>query len=98
MHASRPPRICCAKRGYARLRLAPLSLSWVVLNGGRLLPDARSMNLVLQSLRVTELSTDINQLFTGNDDTSAQSIDQNLANTALAMAAIQAVKFSATLT
>ena len=48
----------------------------------------------LHHLFTTELSTDINQLFTGNDNTAAQSIDQNLANTALAMAAIQAVQTS----
>lgn len=46
----------------------------------------------LHRLFTVELSTDINQLFTGNDQTAAQSIDENLANTALAMAAINAVQ------
>jgi type IV secretion system protein VirB6 len=56
---------------------------------------ATSMSLFgsdLHHLFTTELSTDINQLFTGNDQTAAQSIDNNLANTALAMGAIQAVQ------
>ena len=42
----------------------------------------------LHDLVTTELSTDINQLFTGNTDTIAQTIDQNLTYTQLAMAAI----------
>jgi type IV secretion system protein VirB6 len=46
----------------------------------------------LHHLFTTELSTDINQLFTGDNQTAAQSIDRNLASTALAMAAIQAVQ------
>ena len=46
----------------------------------------------LHTLVTTELSTDINQLFTGDNQTAAQSIDRNLASTALAMAAIQAVQ------
>ena len=46
----------------------------------------------LHNLFTSELSTDINQLFTGDNQTAAQSIDKNLANTALVMAAIQAVQ------
>lgn len=46
----------------------------------------------LHRLFTIELSTDINQMFTGKDQTAAQSIDENLANTALAMAAIDAVQ------
>jgi len=46
----------------------------------------------LHNLFTTELSTDINQPFTGDNQTAAQSIDKNLANTTLAMAAIQAVQ------
>jgi len=46
----------------------------------------------LHTLVTTELSTDINQLFTGDDTTLAQTIDQNLAETQLAMAAIDTVQ------
>jgi type IV secretion system protein VirB6 len=46
----------------------------------------------LHTLVTTELTTDINQLFTGNDTTLAQTIDQNLAETQLAMAAINTVQ------
>lgn len=46
----------------------------------------------LHNFFTTELSTDINQLFSGDNQTAAQSIDKNLANTALATAAIQAVQ------
>ncbi|WP_050982361.1 type IV secretion system protein [Rhodanobacter fulvus] len=46
----------------------------------------------LHTLVTTELSTDINQLFTGDDTTLAQTIDKNLAYTQLAMAAIDTVQ------
>jgi|SRR5690242_16426003 len=46
----------------------------------------------LHTLLTTELSTDINQLFTGNDQTAAETIDENLAWTQLALAAIDAVQ------
>jgi type IV secretion system protein VirB6 len=46
----------------------------------------------LHTLVTTELSTDINQLFTGDDTTLAQTIDQNLTYTQLAMAAIDTVQ------
>jgi type IV secretion system protein VirB6 len=46
----------------------------------------------LHTLLTTELSTDINQLFTGNDQTAAQTIDENLAWTQLALASIDAVQ------
>lgn len=46
----------------------------------------------LHTLVTTELSTDINQLFTGDDSTLAQTIDQNLTYTQLAMSAIDTVQ------
>lgn len=46
----------------------------------------------LHNLFTTELSTGINQLFTDKDQTAAKSIDHNLTNIALAMAAIQSVQ------
>jgi len=46
----------------------------------------------LHALLTTELSTDINQLFTGNNETAAQTIDENLAWTQLALASIDAVQ------
>ena len=46
----------------------------------------------LHTLVTTELTTDINQLFTGDDSTLAQTIDKNLATTQLAMAAIDTVQ------
>lgn len=46
----------------------------------------------LHTLVTTKLTSDINQLFTGNDDTLAQTIDRNLAETQLAMAAIDTVQ------
>jgi type IV secretion system protein VirB6 len=46
----------------------------------------------LHTLVTTELTTDINQLFTGDDTTLAQAIDNNLAYTQLAMAAIDTVQ------
>ena len=49
----------------------------------------------LHTLFTTTLTTDINQLFTGDDSTLAQTIDQNLAETQLAMAAIDTVQVPA---
>ncbi|TPG11786.1 type VI secretion protein [Rhodanobacter glycinis] len=46
----------------------------------------------LHTLVTTELTTDINQLFTGDDTTLAQTIDKNLAYTQLAMSAIDTVQ------
>ncbi|HWU77084.1 MAG TPA: type IV secretion system protein [Rhodanobacter sp.] len=46
----------------------------------------------LHTLVTTELTSDINQLFTGDDSTLAQTIDKNLAETQLAMAAIDTVQ------
>lgn len=46
----------------------------------------------LQQLFTTDLSTGINQMFTGSDDTAAETIDQNLAWTQLALGAIDAVQ------
>jgi type IV secretion system protein VirB6 len=46
----------------------------------------------LHTLVTTELSTDINQLFTGDDSTLAQTIDKNLTYTQLAMSAIDTVQ------
>jgi type IV secretion system protein VirB6 len=46
----------------------------------------------LHTLVTTELTTDINQLFTGDDSTLAQTIDKNLAYTQLAMSAIDTVQ------
>ena len=46
----------------------------------------------LHTLLTTELSTGINQLFTGNNETAAQTIDENLAWTQLALASIDAVQ------
>lgn len=60
-----------------------------------LIVTATTMSILgsnLHNLFTTELSTDINQLFTGDNQTAAQSIDKNLANITLAMAAIQAVQ------
>ena len=42
----------------------------------------------------TDLSTEVNQLFTGNNSTAAQTIDENLAWTQLAMGAIDAVQIA----
>jgi len=49
----------------------------------------------LHTFLTTDLSTEINQLFTGNSDTTAQTIDQNLAWTQLALGAIDAVQIPA---
>jgi type IV secretion system protein VirB6 len=46
----------------------------------------------LHTLVTTELTNDVNQLFTGDGSTLAQTIDQNLAYTQLAMAAIETVQ------
>jgi type IV secretion system protein VirB6 len=46
----------------------------------------------LHTLVTTELTTDINQLFTGDDTTLAETIDKNLAYTQLAMSAINTVQ------
>lgn len=46
----------------------------------------------LHTLVTTELTNDVNQLFTGDGSTLAQTIDQNLAYTQLAMAAIDTVQ------
>ena len=46
----------------------------------------------LQRLFTTDLSTGVNELFTGSDDTAAETIDQNLAWTQLALGAIDAVQ------
>lgn len=46
----------------------------------------------LHRFLTTDLSTEVNQLFTGNDDTTAKTIDDNLAWTQLALAAIDAVQ------
>lgn len=46
----------------------------------------------LHDLVTSELSTDLNQLFTGDNTTIQQSVDNNLAATAAAMAAIDAVQ------
>jgi type IV secretion system protein VirB6 len=46
----------------------------------------------LHTFVTTELTTDNNQLFTGDDTTLAQTIDKNLAYTQLAMAAIDTVQ------
>ncbi|HET6806342.1 MAG TPA: type IV secretion system protein [Frateuria sp.] len=46
----------------------------------------------LQQLFTTDLSTGINQMFTGNNDTAAETIDRNLAWTQLALGAIDAVQ------
>ncbi|HEV7123135.1 MAG TPA: type IV secretion system protein [Rhodanobacter sp.] len=46
----------------------------------------------LHTLVTTELSTDINQLFTGDTSTMAETIDKNLTYTQLAMAAIDTVQ------
>ncbi len=56
---------------------------------------ATTMNIFgsnLHDLFTTELPTDINQLFTGNDETIQSTIDKNLAATVLAMTAIDAVQ------
>jgi type IV secretion system protein VirB6 len=42
----------------------------------------------------TDLSTEVNQLFTGDNSTAAQTIDENLAWTQLAMGAIDAVQIA----
>jgi type IV secretion system protein VirB6 len=49
----------------------------------------------LHTLVTTRLTSDINQLFTGDDTTLAQTIDKNLAETQLAMAAIDTVQVPA---
>jgi type IV secretion system protein VirB6 len=46
----------------------------------------------LHRLLTTDLSTEVNQMFTGSDDTAAQTIDKNLAWTQLALSAIDAVQ------
>ena len=46
----------------------------------------------LHTLVTSTLSTDINQLFTGDDSTLAQTIDTNLAETQLALSAIDTVQ------
>ncbi|MEO8778319.1 MAG: type IV secretion system protein [Rhodanobacter sp.] len=46
----------------------------------------------LHTLVTTELSTDMNQLFTGDTSTMAETIDKNLTYTQLAMAAIDTVQ------
>jgi len=46
----------------------------------------------LHTLVTSTLSTDINQLFTGDDATLTQTIDQNLAKTRLALSAIDTVQ------
>ncbi|MCX7512380.1 type IV secretion system protein [Frateuria sp. STR12] len=46
----------------------------------------------LHRLFTTDLSTGINQLFTGSDETAAETIDKNLAWTQLALGAIDAVQ------
>ena len=46
----------------------------------------------LHTFFTTGLSSEINHLFTGNSDTTAQTIDQNLAWTQLALATIDAVR------
>ena len=56
---------------------------------------ASSMGIFGSSLHVfftTDLSNEVNQIFTGNNDTTAQTIDKNLAWTQLAMAAIDGVQ------
>ena len=45
----------------------------------------------LHAFFTTDLSSEINQLFTGNNDTTAQTIDQNLAWTQVALATIDSV-------
>jgi type IV secretion system protein VirB6 len=49
----------------------------------------------LHTFFTTDLSTDVNQIFSGNNDTTAQTIDQNLAWTQLALGAIDAVQVPA---
>lgn len=46
----------------------------------------------LHQFLTTDLSTEVNQLFTGDNNTAAQTIDDNLAWTQLALAAIDTVK------
>jgi type IV secretion system protein VirB6 len=46
----------------------------------------------LQKLFTTDLSTGINQMFTGSSETAAETIDKNLAWTQLALSAIDAVQ------
>jgi len=46
----------------------------------------------LHTLATTELTTDVNQLFTGDDTTLAETIDKNLAYTQLAISAINTVQ------
>ena len=48
----------------------------------------------LHTLVTTELSTDMNQLFTGDNTTLAESIDKNLTYTQLAMSAIDTVQIA----
>ncbi len=74
------------------------SLMAMVTNMARIVvivTAATTMGLLgsnLHTLLTTELSTDINQLFTGNNETAAQTIDENLAWTQLALASIDAVQ------
>lgn len=46
----------------------------------------------LHTFLTTDLSTEVNQIFSGSSDTTAQTIDKNLAWTQLAMAAIDGVQ------
>lgn len=46
----------------------------------------------LHTFFTTNLSTEVNQLFTGNNETTAETIDENLAWTQLALASIDAVQ------
>lgn len=48
----------------------------------------------LHHFLTTDLSTEVNQLFTGDNSTAAQTIDENLAWTQLALQAIDAVQIS----
>lgn len=48
----------------------------------------------LHRFLTTDLSTEVNQLFTGSDDTTAKTIDDNLAWTQLALGAIDAVQIA----
>lgn len=48
----------------------------------------------LHHFLTTDLSTEVNQLFTGDSSTAAQTIDENLAWTQLALGAINAVQIS----
>lgn len=69
-----------------------------VLNGARIaliVSCATSMSIFgsnLHDLFINELPTHLNQLFTGSDQTIQESINDNLAKTVLAMAAIDSVQ------